>query len=364
MPQARALRTLRVQCYAPGCQKSLPQKLVLSVSFAARLLADAIDKDEATPSLPQQCGSCGLECAWLTNTNCGHGACENCWELWANVQAPICKKDGRLRAKCLQPDCSEGVPTMLWDTLLTKTSDVQTCIEAANKADAEMARLGTCATFSRLLYMRHMDAHSTQPGPVCPICQEHRFGLLHSSSITASEHAGNDGSCCTNHIACEDCWTRWTEEQLQHCRSERAVRIRCIECTGDPDSALWKHVCSRSPAVAELDGLLSSRRRLQKNVFFPPSMQVNCPQPGCVGLGYLGYDTVMCFLCEHQWSPEDHVGEPPPNPDVEIVMGIAVKRCPNCAQYIEKNGGCDHMTCQHPYCGHQFWWSTLKPYRL
>jgi ariadne-1 len=43
-------------------------------------------------------------------------------------------------------------------------------------------------------------------------------------------------------------------------------------------------------------------------------------------------------------------------------MGVAVKRCPKCSQYIEKNGGCDHMKCGHRGCGYEFWWSTLQPY--
>ncbi|CAG8585103.1 7092_t:CDS:1, partial [Scutellospora calospora] len=33
-----------------------------------------------------------------------------------------------------------------------------------------------------------------------------------------------------------------------------------------------------------------------------------------------------------------------------------LKQCPKCASRIEKNGGCDHMTCRRPGCGHQFCW--------
>lgn len=38
------------------------------------------------------------------------------------------------------------------------------------------------------------------------------------------------------------------------------------------------------------------------------------------------------------------------------------KACPRCKGDIEKNGGCDHMTCRRPGCGYEFYWSTLKPY--
>ena len=133
---------------------------------------------------------------------------------------------------------------------------------------------------------------------------------------------------------------------------------------------------------------------------------MDCPQPLCVGLGYLGFDTVMCFICEHQWdaftgvveSAETEVPDEEAPNDIAVfraqcfvhsgklintyqqsqlegsefvcsvpsevaeaaVAGVRVKRCPNCHEYIEKNGGCDHMTCR---CRHEFAWTTLKPWR-
>ncbi|KAJ1308385.1 hypothetical protein OPQ81_004091 [Rhizoctonia solani] len=36
------------------------------------------------------------------------------------------------------------------------------------------------------------------------------------------------------------------------------------------------------------------------------------------------------------------------------------KSCPRCKRKIERNGGCDHMTCQPPGgCGHEFCWECL-----
>lgn len=37
------------------------------------------------------------------------------------------------------------------------------------------------------------------------------------------------------------------------------------------------------------------------------------------------------------------------------------KKCPQCNVSIEKNMGCDHMTCR--YCGHEFCWLCLSAYK-
>ncbi|CAF0909099.1 unnamed protein product [Adineta ricciae] len=44
------------------------------------------------------------------------------------------------------------------------------------------------------------------------------------------------------------------------------------------------------------------------------------------------------------------------NPDCYIAEG---KNCPNCGEFVEKNGGCPHMTCK---CGNEYCWNCLKPW--
>jgi hypothetical protein len=40
-----------------------------------------------------------------------------------------------------------------------------------------------------------------------------------------------------------------------------------------------------------------------------------------------------------------------------------VFQCPQCGQGIEKNDGCDHMTCKKPMgCGFEFCWRCSAPY--
>ncbi|KAL9165230.1 hypothetical protein ABFS82_06G157500 [Erythranthe guttata] len=41
----------------------------------------------------------------------------------------------------------------------------------------------------------------------------------------------------------------------------------------------------------------------------------------------------------------------------------STKQCPKCRKKIEKNEGCDHMTCPRP-CGYEFCWLCLSPWKF
>ena len=76
--------------------------------------------------------------------------------------------------------------------------------------------------------------------------------------------------------------------------------------------------------------------------------QVDCPRPRCLGLGYLGFETVMCFLCEHQWDASSGVVEGTETPLEEgedakeaAMAGVKVKRCPSCHEYL----GSSRLAC-------------------
>merc|ERR1712232_1105033 len=126
---------------------------------------------------------------------------------------------------------------------------------------------------------------------LCPICREYRCVLLSNSGCS--------------HSVCEECWARWAESQIPRCHAERQEVVPCFSpyCERDISSALWRHIGTLSQTVNEFQDLpvVVQRRRLRSNVLYPRAVQVDCPSPDCWGLGYLGFDTVMCFICEHQW---------------------------------------------------------------
>lgn len=206
-----------------------------------------------------------------------------------------------------------------------------------------MKRLTTTAMDALRWAQRPCDA-----GPVCSICSQQHLALVAT------------GEC--GHAMCEDCWGGWAVANLENCRWNKRTDLRCFAegCREHSRAEVWQHASTRSEAVQALEQEFAFRRRLQSNELFPTAVQVECPQPGCLGLGYLGSDSIMCFVCEHQWSPMEASASGDASDTVEDLLARgAAKACPACSTPILKNGGCDHMTCR---CGHEFYWTNLQPY--
>uniref|UniRef100_A0A7S2GDL8 RING-type domain-containing protein n=1 Tax=Haptolina brevifila TaxID=156173 RepID=A0A7S2GDL8_9EUKA len=203
----------------------------------------------------------------------------------------------------------------------------------------------------------------------CPVCCE--TGV---TTYTNEEHAGAFHSACSCH-ACADCIKKWVELQLPACRATFQVRVQCYGC----HKMMPQKLVMMCEAAGELATQLQRREVLQRNSLFPKCMQVECRRTECVGIGYLGYETIMCMVCEDQWAAAeetvvhfgDHlldVRELAKLSDGELAtvklsgtITVAMRKCPNCGMITEKNGGCDHMRCLK--CNHEYYWSTGKKYR-
>lgn len=185
------------------------------------------------------------------------------------------------------------------------------------------------------------------PPTCCPFCLDDCSPLLVNEAW-----AGQWQSACA-HGACEACLRRWVETQLPRCRGERQLRLRCFgpHCRKTLAQKLVLHVSSKARQIADA---LDQRFDLERNRLYPEDLRVDCPNPTCVGLGYLEFETVMCFLCETRWHPRRDQLK---SIKVGFELPATVKPCPRCRVLIEKDGGCDHMKCQ---CGHDFMWSTLE----
>eukprot|EP00928_Gymnodinium_smaydae_P095928 TRINITY_DN8353_c0_g4_i1.p1 TRINITY_DN8353_c0_g4~~TRINITY_DN8353_c0_g4_i1.p1 ORF type:complete len:621 (-),score=38.53 TRINITY_DN8353_c0_g4_i1:431-2251(-) len=359
VPDCVRAKRLRPKCYNIDCQHPIDDGIwrqMVESSQAVQTFAKTIEgetsrlKNQAGAQLVRESLSCddGPVCSLcqkthlflLSNPDCNHTACEDCWSAWAEREVEHCASERKLWACCLWKDCTMCMARGIWEHSRTLSKVVS---RFADNSDAEVSRLTRTAE-----EVLEWAPSPSLPGPECFVCRERHLALL------------TNPSC--GHSACEHCWTKWAELQLPMCRGERRALVRCLGegCRENAASPIWSHSCTLSEAVQSLNNIIVFRRRIEENPLFPPAVQVECPRAECLGLGYLGFDTVMCFLCEHQW--QDVSGEPAATefgPELELLPGEVMKKCPACGVHIVKNGGCDHMTCK---CTHQFWWSTLLPY--
>mmetsp|Transcript_79278 Transcript_79278/g.183983 ORF Transcript_79278/g.183983 Transcript_79278/m.183983 type:complete len:442 (+) Transcript_79278:56-1381(+) len=308
-----------------------------------RCWAEELPERDGWPCARANCRRCRNGClACRSNTQgltafpgaCSHSACGACWDSWLTQEVARSRLEKRDGLRCIVPGCTQEIHT--YDSNWGWLCAMSPAVRDLNNEIA-LARGRPLAEFAPPL----------QPGIVCSICCEPQWSLI--------------GNVSCRHHACETCWVSWAIAQLPGCEARRRDQIRCIACTHFLDEGLWAALAQWSGDVGTFyhAPLVARRRRLRHNPLFPAALQVDCPVAGCWGLGYLGFDTVMCFICEYQWVP-DAPGDKPADVAEEDFMGLKVKRCPSCNEAIQKNGGCDHMTCR---CRHEFYWTTLKPYR-
>jgi len=92
-----------------------------------------------------------------------------------------------------------------------------------------------------------------------------------------------------------------------------------------------------------------------------PSLMCSCGQRVCASCleeyhfpatcqQYKSYEKRLRQTNDHLLSSSG-IGE---NTSYYIAQG---KNCPTCGEFVEKNGGCPHMTCK---CGYEYCWACLK----
>jgi hypothetical protein len=135
--------------------------------------------------------------------------------------------------------------------------------------------------------------------------------------------------------------------------AKRQLRVRCgfgSNCNkGLPQSTVLMVGAAR-----EIADQLEERYRLQANPFYPEGMQVECRRACCVGIGYLGGETIMCMICQEQWAAVEETVVDESGLHQALMQDI--KPCPGCGVRVEKTGGCNHMQCS--LCKVEWWWST------
>jgi len=205
--------------------------------------------------------------------------------------------------------------------------------------------------------LRSLSKSGMATSSCCSICGDDELTSLNSSAL----------SC--NHLFCNECWGTHLSTKI----NEGEPEIHCphYKCNIHvPDFFIKKLV---SPASFE-----KYLRFVTKNFVRENDKVRWCPTPGCphaitfdqanstsdsaVVQCVCGYQ--FCFKCHHEaHAPAtcDHMKSWDKESEVFNWKAINCRECPKCNVSVEKNGGCNHMTCQQ--CKYEWCWVCLRPWK-
>lgn len=180
----------------------------------------------------------------------------------------------------------------------------------------------------------------------CVICE---------SQLTQKEYENNKLQC--EHISCDDCWFKY----LSCCIDETKVsNIKCFgyKCNTDlTEEFISSKIQNKS--------LFTKYKKFKlKNEIMRSSNKKFCPFPDCDS--YIErnegddkyvickYGHKSCYICLQDWHGTKECEEELDKNFQIWKRDKVLKRCPKCRFYIEKEDGCNHMTCGE--CKYQWCW--------
>lgn len=174
------------------------------------------------------------------------------------------------------------------------------------------------------------------------------------------------------HMFCNECWNQYLRSKILD------EGTACISCAM-PGCDILVDELTMTRLISEPDVLRKYEYVIAKE-FVSANKRIKwCPAPGCehaLQLPSAGAIPVRCS-CGHFFCFQCLQAAHEPircemlahwlkkcADDSETANWIAAntKECPKCHSTIEKNGGCNHITCRQAKCMYEFCWLCLGPW--
>lgn len=176
---------------------------------------------------------------------------------------------------------------------------------------------------------------------------------------------------CTN---CSDCLTNWIITQTKELHFQTYEKIPCMNS-----------YCKQPFKAEEVSSQLNEEQQVSINealldVYLKKTEDIRrCPNSACTYAGTIDTsspceDSLECEVCATRWREKVHLSTREKVKDFfyegntkrsEFLCGLWeemwTRRCPSCDVSIEKNGGCDHMTCRK--CQFEFCWLCTQKHQ-
>ena len=197
----------------------------------------------------------------------------------------------------------------------------------------------------------HRFKYSVKINEKCLICE---------GKLKNEEKVNNAIKCL--HIFCDDCYYEFIKEKIN---SNYIEGIKCPykDCGTKLYDSFIEEKLIRDIPLLDKYKLLQQKRQLMLN----PNIQL-CPFPDCdsyaIKAGKNNYVKCIknghefCFNCLQEWHGEKKCDTSVDKSFEKWRNAFRVKRCPNCKFFIEKNEGCNHITCYN--CKYEFCWLCME----
>lgn len=205
----------------------------------------------------------------------------------------------------------------------------------------------------------------TEPTKACLACTEHLAPTLFPEPIHSDPAAVHANDICV------DCWHQHVRTAID---DPSRVQIGCAACplllqehevrllaTKDDHTRytdkLSLNFIKEDPDYRECPSATCSYgyihlARHEGNIF----RCAVCQARYCLDCEEVMHDGVTCRWRRNRRDKAKKAGEKA----TTTYLKANSKACPGCGAHIEKDGGCDHMTCR--YCKYEFCWVCSAPY--
>lgn len=179
-------------------------------------------------------------------------------------------------------------------------------------------------------------------------------------------------------LVCDDCFSEWTKRHLETQLREGMLEWKCPseQCPAIPLDTFISRVAlaptSEDQGSSEKkQALLNLAAELSFTHFARNTQDLRrCPTADCQYWGFMPVPelskcqrALVCPTCEHSWFEQcqKRGSELPYNGLASNLRQLLISSpCPNCGLKIQKDYGCQHMSCAK--CQFEFCWFCLTQY--
>jgi E3 ubiquitin-protein ligase RNF19A len=246
---------------------------------------------------------------------------------------------------------------------------------------------------------RHLFIPSGGDDDVCVICreglQEHSSRPIDLSNYnpdtilrTSQEEnksSRNSIQAVDGRIVCEICYMEYPSESVISLPCGHMFCVTCIDgylCLEIKEARVLQIKCCQVDCEfvfdPEIIASIVSPSQYEKYLTFKRNKLTEldpdskwCPNPKCGQVvkrensdsNYMkcaDCGTEICYECNEPWHPKVTCEKATDESYEAWARGKNIQKCPNCKRRVEKDSGCNHMTCA--VCGYQWCWLCRGKY--